>query len=59
LTRNGLPRKVFPGYVSCEKKQNILYTMKGKGLSFMENAPEWHARWPNPDEEAKALEELK
>lgn len=37
----------------------IAYTVKGKGVSFMENKPEWHAKWPTLDEEAKMLEELK
>lgn len=36
----------------------LAHTIKGKGVSFMEGKPEWHARWPNPEEEKKALEEL-
>lgn len=34
-------------------------TIKGKGVGFMEDKPEWHAKWPSPEEEAQALEELK
>ena len=33
-------------------------TIKGKGVSFMENQPKWHANWPSPEYEKKALEEL-
>ena len=34
-------------------------TIKGKGVSFMENQPGWHGKVPNREELAKALEELK
>ena len=37
----------------------IAHTVKGKGISFMENKGEWHARWPGPDDEKKMREELK
>lgn len=33
-------------------------TVKGKGVSFAENAPHWHHHVPNDEELAKALEEL-
>ena len=36
----------------------IAHTTKGKGVSFMEGKPEWHAKWPNLKEEKQALEEL-
>jgi transketolase len=36
----------------------IANTVKGKGVSFMENQPSWHANWPNMDLIKKALEEL-
>lgn len=36
----------------------IAHTTKGKGLSFMENKPEWHYRMPRKKELAKALSEL-
>lgn len=36
----------------------IAYTIKGRGVSYMENNPAWHANWPDPEHEAKALEEL-
>lgn len=43
---------------SMMPKLIMAYTIKGKGVSFMENKPEWHAKWPNPEEEAKMMEEL-
>jgi len=33
-------------------------TVKGKGVSYMENVPIWHYRSPNPDEYRQAVEEL-
>jgi transketolase len=33
-------------------------TIKGKGVSFMENQPKWHANWPSPEYEERALKEL-
>lgn len=34
-------------------------TVKGRGVSFMENTPIWHYRSPNPEEYKRALVELK
>lgn len=36
----------------------IANTIKGKGVSFMENAAGWHGKAPNNEQLAKALEEL-
>jgi transketolase len=36
----------------------IAHTIKGKGVSFMENAPLWHYRMPNPEELTTVLNEL-
>ena len=36
----------------------ICNTIKGKGVSFMENAVDWHGKSPNRQELDKALEEL-
>ena len=33
-------------------------TVKGKGVSFMENQVEWHGKAPNDDEAARAIEEI-
>jgi transketolase len=37
----------------------IAHTIKGKGVSFMENNPEFHGRAPNAEELKIALEELR
>lgn len=37
----------------------IAHTVKGKGISFMENDTKWHARVPNKEELKQAYEELK
>jgi transketolase len=37
----------------------ICNTVKGKGISFMENQPIWHYRSPSPDEYLQAIAELK
>ncbi len=37
----------------------IANTVPGKGVSFIENLPEWHGKAPNKEEAEKALEELK
>ncbi len=34
-------------------------TIKGKGVSFMEDGPEWHSNWLTDELEEKAMEELK
>jgi transketolase len=36
----------------------IAKTVKGKGVSFMENNPDWHGKGPNPEQLAQALEEI-
>lgn len=36
----------------------IAHTIKGKGVSFMQDDNNWHYRIPNPDELARALQEL-
>ncbi len=36
----------------------ILDTIKGKGVSFMENDPSWHSRVPTDDEYQRAAKEL-
>lgn len=36
----------------------ILNTIKGKGVSFMENNPSWHGKAPNDEQLKQALEEL-
>lgn len=36
----------------------VARTMKGRGVSFMENLCDWHGKAPNADECARALDEL-
>ena len=43
-----------------QKAPRIIFaqTIKGKGVSFMENDPAWHAKWLDDTHEAQAMEEL-
>ncbi len=43
-----------PGQPSCL----VAHTVKGKGVSFMEDKLEWHYRFPNAEELSAALAEL-
>ena len=36
----------------------VARTVKGKGVSYMENEPIWHYRSPSPEEYRLALSEL-
>ena len=36
----------------------IMHSLKGKGVSFMENNPDWHGKAPNDQEFAVAMEDL-
>ncbi len=45
-------------YETRKPKAVICRTVKGKGISFMENNLEWHYRPPNSDDLQKALREL-
>jgi transketolase len=36
----------------------IAHTLKGKGVSFMENAVDWHGKAPNEEEYKIAMEDL-
>ena len=52
---------VCDAVISCEEaspKMVIAQTIKGKGVSFMENVPMWHYRSPSPEEYQVALREL-
>lgn len=37
----------------------IADTIKGKGVSYMENKPEWHGKAPNDEEYKQAVEDIK
>ena len=36
----------------------VAHTVKGKGVSFMENNPEWHGKAPKPEEAVTAIREI-
>ena len=36
----------------------VAHTIKGKGVSFMENDPEWHGKAPKPEEAVRAIREI-
>jgi transketolase len=36
----------------------VARTVKGKGVSFMENKPEWHGKAPNEEQFNQAIKEL-
>ena len=50
----------FEGAKAVKGKPSVIiaHTVKGKGVSFMENSPEFHGRAPNKEETEKALAEL-
>lgn len=50
----------FDGAKQAKGKPTIIIakTIKGKGVSFMENKAEWHGKAPSEEEYKKALEEL-
>jgi transketolase len=45
-------------YASIKPHAVIAHTIKGKGVSFMENKPEWHHTIPTEEQGAMALKEL-
>lgn len=45
-------------FVKDKPSMVIAHTTKGKGISFMENAPIWHYRFPNEEELKIACKEL-
>ena len=52
--------KAFTKARSAENKPAaiIAHTVKGKGVSFMENVASWHGKAPKPDQVEKALEDI-
>ena len=45
-------------YESDKPRLIIARTIKGKGISYMENKPEWHAKWPDDEHVKQAYKEL-
>lgn len=52
--------KAFAAFNACNDKPTaiIAKTVKGKGVSFMENQVSWHGSAPNADQYAQAMAEL-
>ena len=52
--------KAFLEAEKCIDKPNVIIakTIKGKGVSFMENKVEWHGAAPNEEEKNRAIEEI-
>ena len=50
----------FDAAAACKGKPSVILakTVKGKGVSFMENQAGWHGSAPKDEERAQALEEL-
>ena len=46
------------GTVAGKPTMLVCKTVKGKGVSYMENNAGWHGKGPNADEVAQALSEL-
>src|SRR3989344_5986286 len=56
---NELSLALNPEKIAKDKPKIIIAkTIKGKGLSFMENNPSWHSRLPNEEQIKTAFEEL-
>ena len=55
--------EIFNAIEIAKKSQKpfaiVAKTIKGKGVSFMENQAGWHGKAPNDEQLAQALEELK
>ena len=51
---------IFNAGISAKNKPTMVVcqTVKGKGVSYMENVPIWHYRSPSPAEYKQALEEI-
>lgn len=45
-------------FVKGKPSMVIAHTVKGKGVSFMENSLDWHYKYPQGEELARALKEL-
>jgi len=41
-----------------DKPMIITNTIKGRGVSYMEGKPEWHAKWLDEEHEEQAFSEL-
>lgn len=44
--------------VERKPRMIIAHTVKGKGVSYMEGRPQWHAKFPTPEQLSQAFKEL-
>ena len=44
--------------VQGKPRMIIAHTIKGRGVSYMENRPEWHSKFPDPEQLKQAYKEL-
>ncbi len=53
-------KEAFRNARECEGKPTMIIakTVKGKGVSFMENEPEWHGKAPDDEQMKRAVAEL-
>ncbi len=56
---NQIYEAIESGKISNKPTFIIANTIKGKGVSFMENNPDWHGKAPDEEKYKKAMEELK
>ena len=56
----GQLREAFAAARACEGAPTciVAHTVKGKGVSFMENQVGWHGKAPNDEQFAEAMAEL-
>ena len=52
--------RAFESFHTCKNKPTaiLMYTIKGKGVSYMENNVDWHGKAPNDAEYQIAMDEL-
>lgn len=52
--------KAFESFHTCKNKPTaiLMHTIKGKGVSYMENSVDWHGKAPNDAEYQIAMDEL-
>jgi len=43
---------------NCKPKCIVAKTVKGRGVSFMENVPSWHGMAPNEEQYTQAIGEI-
>ncbi len=51
-------KRILPSKAAGKPTMIIAHTIKGKGVSFMEHAIDWHGTAPNDEQLAKAIKEI-